>query len=323
MPTNKTQKLIRHKRTRSGVLIPLLEDLFQSQVEIDDEADLEFLSNTLRTMMQRQQARVGSPVFSPSQLAECLRYVYLLKHHKSLGIVRAGLVRIEPNFYFFNGNFLHLKWQYALWKLDRKINDPEIFRLHGVEVPIQSKRKDHGGTADALASIYKQPYLIDFKGLNVRAFMEIANGRIPPQYAMQLTDYGMLFNSQRGKGVQIFSGLLVSENKGGPDPKRPLALHESEIVIKTHLPEVRYRLEVLREHEAKEEIPEPECESTTTYQFQGCPFRKFCKKEVAAIAKRNRDAEGSDPAKLEVARSSRGRDYRAARNSKGRRKRTS
>lgn len=322
MPPNKTQKLISHKRKRSGILVPLMEDLFQSQVEIDDEIDLDFLTNTLRTMMERQKARVGRPVFSPSQLSECLRYVYLLKHHKSLGIAKAGAVRVEPNFYFFNGNFLHLKWQYALHKLDRFINDPEIFRLHGVEVPILSKRKDHGGTADALASIYKQPYIIDFKGLNVRTFGEIANGRIPPQYVMQLADYGMLFNSQRGKGLQIFSGLLVSENKGGPDRGHLIALHESEIKIKTHVPEVRYRLEVLREHEAKEEIPAPECESTQTYQFQGCPFRKFCKSEVAEIQKRKREADSSNPEKLEVARPGRSRDYRAARNSKRRGKRT-
>lgn len=320
---NKTQRLIRHKRNRKGVLVPLLEDLFQRQVEIDDEADLDFLTNTLRTMMERQKARVGRPVFSPSQLSECLRYVYLLKHHKSLDIVKAGAVRVEPNFYFFNGNFLHLKWQFALHKLDRHINDPEIFRLHGVEVPILSKHKDHGGTADALASVYMQPYIIDFKGLNVRAFGEITNGRIPPQYVMQLADYGMLFNSQRGKGAQIFSGLLVSENKGGPDRSHLIALQESEIPIKTHIPEVRYRLEVLREHEAKEEIPGPECTSTTTYQFQGCPFRKFCKKEVTEIQKRNRDADNRNPAKLEVARPKRSRDYRTARNSKRRRKRTS
>ena len=322
MPTNKTQTLIRHKRKRSGILVPLMEDLFQSPVEIDDEVDIDFITNTLTTMMERQKARHGRPVFSPSQLSECLRYVYLLKHHKSLDIVRARAVRVEPNFYFFNGNFLHLKWQFALHKLDRHINDPEIFKLHGVEVPILSKHKDHGGTADGLVSIYKQPYLVDFKGLNVRAFAQIVNGTIPSQYVMQLADYGMLFNSQRQNGFQIFSGLLVSENKGGPDRKHLIALNETEIPIKAHVPEVRFRLEVLREHEAKEEIPSPECESTTTYQFQGCPFRKYCKKEVQEIAKRKRDAEGSDSTKLEIARPSGSRDYRTARNSKRRRKRS-
>lgn len=310
-------KLIRHKQNRKGVLVPLLEDLFQSQVEIESDEDVEWIANLLRTMVERQQRREESPVFSPSQLSECLRYVYLLKHHKELEISRLKNTRVEPNFYFFNGNFLHIKWQFALYKLDKKLPD-EIFKLIGVEVPIVSKRKDHGGTVDAIVLIYGELYIVDFKGLNVRTFGEITRGTIPPQYAVQIADYGMLFNSQKQNGFKIFKGLLVSENKGGPTPKHLIALHEAEIEIATRLPEVRVRVEVLREHEKENSIPPPECVSTTTLQFLGCPFRKFCREEVKQIAKERRDAESSDTAKLKVSRPQRARNRGSRRNSNGR-----
>lgn len=279
-----TEKLLRHKTTRKGVLIPLLEDLFLKPVEIEDEEDVAFVTETLIAELQRGRKR--GTVFSPSQLSECLRYVYLLKHHRELEIAKVGQVRIEPNFYFFNGNFLHLKWQFALWKLHRA-SERNVFTLHGVEVPITSKRKDHGGTADALCSIYEKPYIVDVKGLNVRSFGQISMGQIPPQYAFQLTDYAMLYNAAlRNGGSKISDGLLLTENKGGPDPKHPLAIQETLIPVTTHLPEVRRRLGVLREHEEGRNIPPPECQSTKTIQFLGCPFRKFCREEVQRTERR-------------------------------------
>lgn len=299
--------------------MPLLEDLFQKPVEIESEEDVEWITGVLNQMVERQQARMNTPLFSPSQLAQCLRYVYLLKHHKELGIPRTGSVRVEPHFYFFNGNFLHLKWQFALYKLEKYIDDPKIFTLHGVEVPIVSKRGDHGGTVDALCSIHGEVVIPDFKGLNVRTFGEITRGYIPPEYASQLSNYGMLYNAgqkRNGNGPQILRGLLVSESKGGPDPKHLIALHEVEIPIKTHLPEVRRRLEVLREHGSKKTIPPPECQTTGSVQFLGCPFRKFCKEEVKAIQRRRAKSERQDAARLAVAIPKGRRDNRSRRNSK-------
>ena len=316
MPATKSQVLIRHKRRRTGVLVPLLEDLFQKPVEIDSKEDVEWITSVLERMVERQHNRNFKPVFSPSQLSECLRYVYLLKHWRELDIKKQGVVRLEPNYYFFNGNWLHLKWQFALYKLDKYVDDPKVFKLHGVEIPILSKHRDHGGTADAICSIYEKPYIPDFKGLNVRTFGEITRGYVPEQYAVQLADYGMLYNSQRKNGSKIFNGLLVSENKGGPDSRHPIALHETEIPIKTHLPEVRSRLETLRKHEKANSIPKPECESTGSYQFQGCPFRGYCRKEVQKIEAKKRKADRSDTAQLEVARPSGSRNHRAGRNSK-------
>lgn len=323
MPQTKTEKLIRHKRRRSGLLVPLLEDLFQKPVEIEDAEDVAFIVDVLTSQIARSEARVNKPLFSPSQLASCLRYVYLLKHHRELGIERLKSMRVEPHFYFFNGNFLHLKWQFALWKLHRSLPD-KIFGLHGVEVPIISKRGDHGGTVDGLCSIYEEPLIVDFKGLNVRTFSDISRGNLPVDYALQIGDYGMLFNSAVKNGkVEITRGLLVAESKGGPDPKHLIALHETEVEISVQLPEVRRRLKELRKHGEEGTIPPPECTSTGSIQFLGCPFRKFCKEEVKEIQRQHRESEREDSARLSVAVPNGRGNHSSRGNSKRRRPRTS
>lgn len=324
MPTKtKTEQLIRHKRRRSGLIVPLLEDLFQKPVEIEDAEDIAFLVDVLTSQIARANARVEKPLFSPSQLASCLRYVYLLKHHRELGIDRLKSTRVEPHFYFFNGNFLHLKWQFALWKLHRALPN-EVFALHAVEIPIISKRGDHGGTVDGLCSVHGEPLIVDFKGLNVRAFTNIARGNLPVDYALQIGDYGMLYNSMVKNGKsELTRGLLIAENKGGPDPKHLIALHEAEVEISVQLPEVRRRLKELRKHGEENTLPPPECQSTASIQFQSCPFRKFCREEVKEIQRQRRELDREDASRLSVAipRGSGSNNSRG--NSKRRRSRTS
>ena len=313
----KLEKEISRKRTCKGVLVPLLEDLFAKPVEIESDEDVEWIEQLLRRMVERGQDRTHRPLYSPSQLSSCLRHVYLLKHHRELGLQRVGTRSASAHYYFFTGNFLHLKWQFALWKLEQAINDPSIFLLHGVEVPIISKRKDHGGTVDALASIYEIPRIIDFKGINVRSFQEISRGYIPDNYSLQLSDYGMLFNAAARNGdPKISSALLVSENKGGATPKLPLALQETEIQIETHLPEVRSRLKELRRYADEKTLPPPECGSTGIVQFKGCPFRKFCKEEVQEIERQAKRTARKNAAGLSVAVPKRRGNNRSRRNSK-------
>lgn len=320
MAKTRLEKEISHTRRRKGQLVPMLEDLFRQPVEIENDEDVAWITDLLSKMVERGHSREFKPVYSPSQLSECLRYVYLLKHRRELGLKKVGSKSVSAHFYFFNGNFLHLKWQFALYKLEQQINDPKVFKLIGVEVPIISKHKDHGGTVDALVLLYGEPVIVDFKGLNVRSFSEISRGYIPPQYVTQLADYGMLYNaaSRGDSGPKIFRGLLVSENKGGPDPKHPLALQETEIQIETHLPEVRSRLKELRIYASEKEIPPPECTSRGTVQFQSCPFRKFCKEEVREIEIAAKRAARKDSAGLAVSVPSGSGNNRSRRNSKQR-----
>lgn len=276
----------------------MLEDLLTQPLRIESQRDVIFIQRLMEKGSLREQMRRASPVFSPSSLSRCLRQVYLTRHHRQLEIPVMRETRIEPNFYFLTGEWLHLKWQFAMWKLQDKINDPKIFRLIECEYGILSKRKDHGGTVDVLCSIHGEIFIVDFKGLNVRDFGKIVRGEASG-YEIQLTDYMMLFNAQPkhfADGNRVTRALLVAENKGGPDNQHPIALHETVIELEDYKALVRHRLGVLRDHEAKEEIPEPECTSTTTFQFQSCPFRKFCKKEVKAIQDRNKRAEGKEGA---------------------------
>ena len=301
MSPSNLEKQLKHERNSKGILVPLLEDFMRQPVDIDSQEDVDWMTNLLEIMVERDERRKGDDkVFSPSQLASCLRYVYLLRHYKQLDIAKMKELRIEPSYYFLTGNFLHLKWQFALYKMEKRINDPDIFQLYAVEEPILSKRKDHGGTVDGIVLVHGEPFIADFKGLNVRSFGEITRAFVPHQYLVQLSDYMMLWNSQRSKDFRIEKALLIAENKGGPDAKHPIALHEHVIHSGEHVDEVKLRLEVLREHEEAKTIPHPECETTKGFQFAGCPFQKFCKTEVKEIEKIRR-AQSSDSA-LKVAR---------------------
>lgn len=328
MPRTELEKRIiqnRRLKERGGLIVPLLEEMLRAPLGVESEVDAEWLYGLALKQVERDRVRQESydkdeMVFSPSGLGDCLRRVFLSKNHKKLGLERVSLPAIEPHFYFFTGDFLHLKWQFAFYKLSC-LGIP--FHLVDVEIPILSKRKDHGGTLDVLALLGTEALIIDLKGLNVRAFNAVDRDEGTDwnhKYRIQLTDYGMLFNSalQRGTwkpdeqtenymkhyGMDEFPKVkrmvLLAENKGGPDPHHPAALTESIIDLKSNLPEVRGRLELLREYDEKEEIPPAECESTRLISFTGCPFAGFCQKEVKRreIAR----AKASETKGLRVAR---------------------
>ena len=309
MPSH-VEKAIRHERKRKGILVPLIEDFLRKPVNIESDEDVEFLTTLFEKMVEREDRRrtPESKVFSPSSMASCLRQVFLQKHHTALGIPASLKPRIEPNFYFLTGNFLHLKWQFVLYKMDVKLPD-DVFKLVGVEVPILSKRKDHGGTIDVLAAIHGKLYPIDFKGLNVRTFGEITRGVVPTQYAVQAADYMVLLNSSKeirsldlifgDRGPIFDQALIITENKGGATAAHPAALTESVVEISEWRRVIQHRLGVLRDHEQENSIPDPECISTKTIQFQGCAFSGYCRPEVKAIEQRR--AKGGDSENFRVA----------------------
>jgi hypothetical protein len=275
--------------------VPLLEDLLTRPVEIRHINDAAWLHTLMRKQLEREKTRGLDKVFSPSSLASCLRQVHLAKNYDKLGIKRQIPMKMEPNFYFLTGNWLHLKWQFALYKLDQKLPD-EIFKLVGVEYRVQSKHKDHAGTLDALVVVKGVYYVVDFKGVNVRAFNDAVNGNASLQYKIQISDYAMLMNVDKTyKFPKIEAGIIIYENKGGPTNSSPIALHEVLVDPADHLPEIQFRLETLRKHEKGNTIPPPECTSIRETQFQSCPFRNYCKEEVRQIA------NSSDTTKRSVA----------------------
>jgi hypothetical protein len=277
--------------------VPLLEERMRQPVDVEDDKDIEFIRFLMWKKAMREKERKEKKLYSPSQLASCLRQVYMSRNYTG---PRMKQTRVEPNFYFMTGDWLHVKWQFVLHKMSRE--QVEGFTLVGCEFPVISKHGDHGGTIDAVAEINGEWLAIDFKGLNVRDFNRAVAGDVNLQYRIQITDYLMLWNSNRKTTLPKLSrGLIVVENKGGPDPNHPIALTEISIGPDEHKPEVHMRLEELRRHEEENTIPLPECFSTTSIQFNSCPFRKFCRKEVQEIQAAIRDAKSSDPTKFRVA----------------------
>lgn len=329
------KSLSQQKRDQESgqLIVPLIHELLKHNVEIENADDVQFLTALANKQVERDLIRKqGDGVFSPSGLASCLRRVYLSKNWKKLGYERIELPAIEPHYYFMTGDFLHLKWQFLFYKLSLRY--PDHFILIDVELPIASKRGDHGGTIDVLALIKNEKGLwelviIDIKGLNVRGWQKIDEGNISHDYRIQVADYGMLVNSaiQHGKlrlpeelrdrGIvltkpKVSRGILLAENKGGPDYRHPAALTEHVISIKENTPDVRARLELLRHHEEEETLPEIECVSTRGIQYQGCPFAGVCKEEIKAVERaRAKDNDTKEYRVAQPKRSNRSRRSRA------------
>jgi hypothetical protein len=304
------ERSITQRRRADGLLRPLLEEMFRDEVRIENDDDLNFIRYAAAKSVGREQDRERNSVFSPSGLASCLRRVYLGRHWKSLDLERIVLPNVQTQGTFSQGDWVHLQWHFYLFKLD--VMFPDKFMLVDIEIPVMSKRKDHGGTIDAVGFLIEHdlPVLIDYKGWNVRNWQQALTS-LDHATRIQVTDYMMLLNSNGGwksllqieerEGAlkdateRIEDALVLAINKGGPDPKHPLALNEIRVSLSDNLPDVHARLGVLRQHEAEKEIPAPECTSTKTIQFQGCPFAAFCKEEVTRIERRIKSSDPERP----------------------------
>lgn len=318
-------------KMKGGLIVPLLTELLTHEsIEIRNESDASWLYTLAMKHVERDRVRAAAytnneMVYSPSGLASCMRRVFLSKNHKNFGLTRVELPAPEPHFYFFTGDWLHLKWQFALYRLS--LVNPD-FMLLDCELPVLSKRKDHGGTIDVLCALRLngkwELLIVDVKGLNVRSFNSVDKQDSPHEYRIQVTDYMMLLNSAITSGrfrveqhvldhlgmkelPKVKRAVLLAENKGGPDMNHPVALTEQIVELKPNLPEVRARLEILRAYEEAQEIPPPECTSTRLIAFTGCPFAGFCRKEVKRIEKEKARATADNSKKLKVARPTRRR----------------
>lgn len=277
------------RRTQKpGVLVPMIMNFMtENAVEIETQADLDFMTNLMALTAKREEMRRDGPrFFSPSSIGEpCVRKAYLARHAVKVPGAPSpyGLL---PHFYFLTGNFLHLKWQFVLHKMEQWISNSTIFQVHAYELPVVSKRGDHRGTIDVVASIYNEPHVIDFKGLNQFSAKKISYGKIPLQYRVQVADYLVLWNSQRVLPFRIEKGLLIVEDKAGGDN----FLQEAVIKLARDGKRARRKLQELREWEQKGQMPPPLCKSLKDRNFTGCQFRGICFDEVSARGKANTQA---------------------------------
>jgi hypothetical protein len=271
---------------KPGVLVPLVNKFMtECAVEIETEADCEFLRQLmLKTMKREEMRREGPRYFSPSSLGEpCIRKAYLSRHAVKVPGAPSPY-GLSAHYYFLTGNFLHLKWQFAFYKMEQWIGNSTIFKVHGYEIPVTSKRGDHRGTIDVVASIYNEPWIIDIKGLNSFSAHKVGLGRISKSYQMQLTDYLVLWNSQKDKPFEINRSLLFVEDKGWVESSKVSPIQE--MVVPGNPKLVQRRLKRLRDYEARGQIPNPRCKSLKDKNFVSCQFRGICFDEVQAVGKK-------------------------------------
>lgn len=297
-----TEKRIAQRRKARGILVPILEDLLERMVEVEDEDDIGFMNDLMRSRMVPRQ----KGVFSPSMLSSCLRQAYFVKTNQE----KRPALSPSSNGYFLDGDFRHYKWQFALWKAHRA----GLLELLGVELRVFNDAGDFVGTIDAIVRIAGKVYIVDFKGMNVRSFQKFVNEGITWGHGLQITGYGMIYKNG------IAGGLLVGESKAGPlQNGSPIALHEQFVPITQFKAKVKKRLATLRKAVDNEEVPAPACVSTRHKEFQECPFSYYCRKEVLAVQRERERAARSNPERRKVAVPGRARDDRA-RGDRGRRK---
>jgi hypothetical protein len=267
-----------------GILVPMIRNFMEhNAVDVTSDEDVEFLKHlaSLNMRVEKERRTKGLGVFSPSSLGDaCVRKSYLTRH----AVREEGAPSpydFRAHYFFLTGNFLHLKWQFVLYKMEKWINNSAIFHVHGYEQTVKSKRGDNRGTIDVVASIHGEPFVIDFKGLNPWSSKKIGYGKIPIGYKTQVGNYLVLWNAQRPRPFPIARGLLVVEDKaGGKD-----VLQEAEITLAKQGKRVRSRLELLRGYEERDEMPPPLCKSLQARSFTGCQFRGICWDEVEAAGK--------------------------------------
>lgn len=301
MPRTATERRILERRRASGVVVPILEEVLENQLDVEDDEDMEFM---LQLMKARARAREKG-IFSPSMLSSCVRQAYFAK----TGQEKRSAKSPRSNAFFLDGNFRHYKWQFALWKAHRA----GLLELLGCEIRVFHPNGDFAGTIDAIVRIDGKLYVIDFKGMNVKSFQDHERWGTREGYVIQIVGYGMIvnlacaFESFMGSflGVEIEACLLIGENKAGPVQNgSPLALHEDALSVRKHRSKVKRRMHLLRGYVEREETPGPECTSTRNLSFQECPFSWFCLDEVKAI---QREKESTRKAELRVRQPSRGK----------------
>jgi hypothetical protein len=308
--TTATEKRIIEKRKAKGILVPILEQILERPLEIEDQEDIAFM---LHLMRERAKPREKG-VFSPSMLSSCMRKSYFAK----TGQEKRWAKSPRTNAFFLDGNFRHLKWQFALWKAGRA----ELLTLLGVEVRVYHPSGDYAGTIDAVVEIDDEIFIVDFKGMNVSDFQLLEMNGAKFQHRVQIVGYAIIANvdeKTKNGDKEVTRCILVGENKAGPTQKgSPIALYEDVIEVSKHRREVKTRIAQLRKAVTDEKIPEPACTSTRNKSFQECPYAWYCREEVAAV---QRDLEGTkrkDAAKRQVKTSTRARTDRTGRRTSGR-----
>jgi hypothetical protein len=311
MPTPTEKKIIQRRRAvkTGAILVPILERLLERECAPEDDEDFAFLDMLMRVRSTPRE----KGVFSPSMLGSCVRQAYFAKRNVEKHVSHSA----QTNGYFLTGNFVHFKWQFALWKAHRAgmlelvmVPAEDLDYRHwgffngerlGIEVRVIDG--EFGGTIDALIRVRKRIYVVDFKGINLIDFQRTVKKGAPIPYRRQIVGYSKI--ASKVLDLEIENALLVSECKAGPvsGTNSPLALHETLVPVAEFEADVKRRLKTLQWYDSRDELPEIECVSTRHMGFQECAFSRFCQDEVREAQVEHERRAAIRSGRMRVARS--------------------
>lgn len=258
----------RIKRHRSGqVLTPLIDEFFRTA---SVNGGVQFSPRTMEILtglfLKPERDRSGS--FSASGLAGCMRAQILGYNGEEADLVPSE--RREA--IFFNGHWLHLKWDGILLELG-------VVR-HGaqprpdLELPVELPSLNLKGTLDAICLLpgqrsqfglgHDDEWIVDVKGVNPNSYAKITHGDVPRGYVWQQHAYML--------ATGISRAMLLVENKAtGEYTEVHLPPPDSQTYV-----QMQARLKALNHHLEQETLPAKLPDFPTNPECGDCPFRIVC-----------------------------------------------
>jgi len=255
--------IARIKRYRSGqILTPLIDQYLREQSTKDG---VQFSPETMQLLaklhLRKPRYRGGS--FSCSSLASCMR-AQMLNYLDYEQIVLPNEAREAI---FFNGNWLHLKWQGILIEMGVVARGPTGVPM--VEQRVSLPNQNVEGTLDAICNLnHPTQWIVDIKGVGPGYWTKMKEGWIPEVYIWQQHAYMM--------ATGIPNAMLLVESKA---TQEYLELHIPPLTDSSAL-QVQARIAALNKFIDLQELPPMLKHYPRDPQCKQCPFMLDCPKAV-------------------------------------------
>lgn len=167
MPTPTEKRIVQKRRAKKtgAILVPILEDVLEEAGNTGPVTQDDF--RFMRMLIVARALPRSKGVYSPSMLGSCVRQAYFSKRGEEKILARSP----QTNGYFLNGNFVHLKWQFLMWRAHVE------GRLRLVPVPIAHEVSILRAMYDAgelrLAEYDERVDALNFNGDGTRPAVEV------------------------------------------------------------------------------------------------------------------------------------------------------
>lgn len=249
----------RIKRHRSGEILTPLIDQFLRDASVKDGVQFspETMAILTQLLLRPHRDRTGS--FSASGLAGCMR-AQILSYN---GEVSELVPSERREAIFFNGHWLHLKWQGILLELGVVRH---VAQLPSLELPVSLPGLNLKGTLDAICLLEGDEWIVDVKGVGMHYWQMMKYQGVPRAYLWQQQAYMAATGIPRA--------MLLVENKGTGEY---LEIHLPAPNTETHI-QMQARLKALNWWLKEERLPPPLFDFPKNPECGDCPFRIICPK---------------------------------------------